>query len=101
MTPTTLDYAAGALALILHFITKGILSDGNFIQGIKSNLKYIVTSLIATAIGFLGASTIGPAMGFASAFTFCVTWGGGAGTVLFNLFQFSGKAKAAKATDKV
>lgn len=90
-----LDYAAGALALLLHFIAKGFLDDGKFFEAISNNRKYIVTASIATAIGLLGADTLGPTMGFASGFTFCVTWGGAAGSLLYNMFKFTEAVKPA------
>jgi hypothetical protein len=91
MEITNLDYAAGALALMLHFIFKGIIDDGSFLNSLKQNWKYILTSTLTTTIGFLGAEDLTAMMGFASPFTFCVTWGAGAGSIFYNVFKFEDK----------
>lgn len=97
---TNLDYAAGALALLLHFIFKGIVDEGSFLHALKLNWKYILTSVLTTTIGFLGADDLTPMMGFASPFTFCVTWGAGAGSLFYNVFKFEDKVIAKSKKNK-
>lgn len=84
---TLTDYIAGAIALILHFIFKGVIDDDSFIHSLVKNKRYIITSILTTSLGFLGADTLSPMLGFSSYFTFCVTWGAGAGSLFYNIFK--------------